>query len=96
MNCDEMVRQLKEQLNEANEKYNSTNDRIAEIHRLQADIEQANVKVLPPIVFNILQGSVATLLGVVETSRQRSFLEFKPCIALPYLRGGQAVAPAQR
>jgi len=45
VDCEELVRRLKEELKEANDKYNSANQRLADIEQLQADIERANVKV---------------------------------------------------
>ena len=54
MECKEVVRQLKSELKEANEKYISTHQRIAELHRLQADIEQANIKVIVSSSLSVL------------------------------------------
>jgi len=43
--CEETIRQLRAELQEADDRYNSANKRITNLQQLQADIEQANIKV---------------------------------------------------
>jgi len=42
---EQMIRQLTAELKEANDRYDLANERIANLQQLQADIEQAHVKV---------------------------------------------------
>jgi len=72
--CEETIHQLRAELQEADDRYNSANKRITNLQQLQADIEQANIKVT---VCSMLPSLEAVISGHFCQQKDTSVLVMK-------------------